>query len=134
MNKYFKILAVATVLFTSCQNVAITPDDEVILQQNDWKVSYFYDKDHEETSDFRNYSFSFDENGTFSATKNGETKTGTWHFGTDDSHAKLHISITGNTVLDELSDDWLIVNISDTKIELKDDNQSNQEVLHFSKL
>jgi hypothetical protein len=38
-----------------------------VTPEGTWKVTYFFDKDHEETSDFSGYSFEFQNGGAFVA-------------------------------------------------------------------
>lgn len=100
--------------------------------QGTWAVTYFWDKDHEETDDFTGYTFEFQTGGVFKATKGSQSWTGTWSESSNSN--KLNISITGTDVLDELTDDWLILEKTDSSIQLKDDNDEHLEELHFSKL
>lgn len=96
-----------------------------------WAVHYYWDKDKDETSDFSGYSFEFQSNGTFVAgIPGGSTVNGSW----STSSSKLTISITGNDKLDNLSDDWLIIEQTDNLIKLKDDNDTHLEELHFKKI
>jgi hypothetical protein len=109
-----------------------------------WIVSSYIDKGKNETSNYTGYTFTFSENGTLTANSSGITFTGTWrigsnHNGTDDSgnHSsndnKLIITISGNDLMDELTDDFLIVSISISEIVLKDDNPTKIKELKFAK-
>ncbi len=94
-------------------------------------MTYFRDKDKDETSDFNGYTFDLKSDGTLVANlPGGGTINGTWN----QTSTKLIFSITGTYALDEMSDDWLIVSISDTEIRLKDDNDEHLEELRLQKI
>ncbi|MBK8556484.1 MAG: hypothetical protein IPL65_12295 [Lewinellaceae bacterium] len=96
-----------------------------------WKVSYYYDKDKEETGDFKDHTFEFQAGGTLIAhLPDGSTKNGTWSTGS----TKFNIVIGGTYALDEMADDWLLIEKTDNLIRLQDDNSSHLEELHFVKI
>ena len=103
-----------------------------------WTVTYYSDSGKNETSDFSGYSFAFNAGGVLEAMNGQASYTGTWRIGDqssddDSSSNRLVISITGNKNMDDLQDDWLIIKISDTEIQLQDDNLSSAEELHFGR-
>ena len=96
-----------------------------------WKVTYYWDKDKDETSDFNGYTFDLKSDGTLVANlPGGGTVNGTWN----QTSTKLIFTIGGTYALDEMNDDWLIVSISDTEIRLKDDNDEHLEELRLKKV
>jgi hypothetical protein len=95
-----------------------------------WRVSWYYDSDKEETSNFSSYTFEFSDNGVFTAFASSGNTSGSWSY--DDSSKKLNISIGSSSPLSDLTDDWLITEHSDSVIKLKDDNSEKQEELHFA--
>lgn len=123
-------------------NLSATAKQEIITDT--WVISSYIDHSKNETSDYAGYSFTFTDTGELTATISGTTFTGIWsigsdHSGFDDSghHSgddnKLIISITGNYQMDELSDDFQIVSISENEIMLKDDNLTKVKELRFTK-
>jgi hypothetical protein len=99
-----------------------------------WRVSYYYDKVKDETSDFAGYVFSFQSSGQLVIAGPLST-TGAWVINNSDDNGgsqKLTISAGASDPLNSLNDDWVITSFSDTKIELKDDSNNN-EILHFTK-
>jgi hypothetical protein len=103
-----------------------------------WTVTYYFDSGKDETSDFNGYNFSFNANAVMEAVNGSSTYTGTWRIGdssSDDgsSSNKLVIAITGNKAMEDLSDDWLIVKLTETEIWLQDDNLSSGEELRFGR-
>ncbi len=97
-----------------------------------WKVSYYWDKDKDETSDFAGYTFNFKSNGVLEAVKSGVTTTGTWQH--NSSSNKLIINIGTTKPLTNATDDWLIQERNDNLIKLRDDNTTQLEELYFQKL
>lgn len=89
-----------------------------ILTSGSWYVSYFFD-DTDETANYAGYVFTFDSNGTTQATLNSNFLNGTWSNYIDSGDEKLDLSYEGLT-LDELEDDWEVVEFTTTQIRLKD--------------
>lgn len=89
-----------------------------ILTDGSWYVSYFFD-DTDETTDYAGYVFTFNTNGTSLAVKNTTSLNGTWSNYMDSGDEKLDLSFDGLT-LDELEDDWEVVEFTTTQIRLKD--------------
>lgn len=103
------------------------------LSGTKWIVTYFWDKDKEETSDFNGYSFEFKDNGVLIAyLPDGTTKTGQWTVSS--SSNKLIFNISGTYALDEINDEWIILEKTDTVMKLKDDNTTHLEELYFKKI
>src|SRR4051812_33740644 len=48
------------------------------MMQGDWHVTYYFDTDTEETSNFSGYTFSFESGGVLTATNGSTTNTGSW--------------------------------------------------------
>ncbi len=126
----FTLLALNACSNSNDDNLPNTDVTGQLTNSGDWKVSYYWDKDKEETNNFSGYSFLFKDNGVLEALKNGVTTTGTWQL--NSSSNKLIIQIGTAKPLEDLTDDWLIVEKSNTVIKLKDDNDTHLEELHFS--
>ncbi len=97
---------------------------ENIAKSGTWKITYFYDTDKEETTNFTGYNFTFGS--TLTATNGVNTHTGTWSItdsnSNDDSMDDLHFNIafTAPPDFEDLSDDWDIIEVTETKIKLTD--------------
>ena len=142
MKKILWAPVLLAVLSTGCRNKAntsVTPGGNGnsvsgTVTSGKWTISYFYDNDKEETSDYSGYSFEFKTDKTLSTTRSGTTTTGTWNETTDDGLPRLVIMLnTTDDKLTELNDDWVIESKTDTQIKLKDDNPDRNEQLHFNK-
>jgi hypothetical protein len=121
-------------------DLSATVKKEIITDT--WMIGSYIDKGKNETSNYTGYSFTFSDNGILTANVSGTSFTGTWsigsdHSGSDDSghdsgdDSKLILSITGNYQMDELTDDFQIVSISENEIVLKDDNPTKIKELRF---
>ena len=145
-NAFLKITACFLLIFSlaACHNSSdddnsVTPNNTsnptVITQGgSDWKVTYYFDKDKVETNDFASYAFKFNADGSFESL-GGSTIMGTWKVTDDDGSQRMVIN-SGSAAkpLSNLDDDWIIVSMSGSKIELKDDNNDHLEELHFEKI
>ncbi|MPM09441.1 hypothetical protein SDC9_55758 [bioreactor metagenome] len=120
-------------VFVSCSR-----DDSVQvanrINEGSWKITYYYDKDHDETADYSGLTFDFNDDGSVTATNSSSSYQGTWSTGNDDSSDKLYLTFGNPDLLMEISDDWIILDQSSSKIELKDDSDSGTELLTFEKI
>tara|TARA_R110002072_G_scaffold193809_2_gene350957 strand:- start:18 stop:1520 length:1503 start_codon:yes stop_codon:yes gene_type:complete len=89
-----------------------------ILTEGVWYVSYYFD-DTDETSDFAGYEFDFATDNTATATVNNSTTNGTWNI-TTGSTPDLVLFFGESDPLDELDDDWDIIEATNEIIRLKD--------------
>lgn len=115
-----------------------------IAQSGNWRITYFYDSDHEETDHFTGFSFTFNQDGSLVAVKGSTTVTGTWsvtgsNSNDDDGNSNdvdFNIFFASPPDFEDLSDDWDIVSISNSKIELKDVSGGNggTDLLTFEKI
>lgn len=129
-----------TLLSTSCSsdndnspddNSAQIEDISNIAESGDWIITYFYDTDSEETSDYNGYTFIFENSGTLIASNGTNIYTGTWSVtdsnSNDDSNDDLDFNIffASPPDFEELSDDWEIITYNSSKIELTDVSGGN---------
>lgn len=102
-----------------------------IVNNGTWRISYYYDTDHEETNEFNGYDFTFGANNILTASNGTITNTGTWTItdsnSNDDNLSDLDFNISfGNPAqFVEISDDWEIMEKSNTVIKLKDVSGGN---------
>jgi hypothetical protein len=90
------------------------------ISAGSWRVTYYWDTDHEETANFSGYVFSFAAGNVLTATKTGSTLTGTWSVGNDDSKVKLFLTFTTPVAFVKISDDWQVIERTSTRIKLQD--------------
>ena len=102
-----------------------------IVNNGTWRITYYYDTDQEETNNFNGYNFTFGANNVLTASNGTITNTGTWTItdsnSNDDNLSDLDFNITfGNPAqFVEISDDWEIMEKSNTVIKLKDVSGGN---------
>jgi hypothetical protein len=84
-----------------------------------WRVTLFSEDGSNQTSNFSNYNFTFNSNGTLTAANGSTTMNGTWSAGTDDSTPKMFINFNvTDGPFEEISEDWRILSNTSSKIEL----------------
>ena len=110
-----------------------------VAQSGTWRITSFIDSGQDETSDFNGYTFTFNENGTVTATKGATTISGTWSVSddssnsssdddgnsTDDDDFNLFFSVSPDSDFEDLNDDWDFISVSSTKMELIDISGGN---------
>ena len=112
-----------------------------IVNNGTWRITYYYDTDHEETSDFNGYNFTFGAANVLTASNGTNNYTGTWSVtdsnSNDDSPDDLdfNIAFSSPAQFEDLTDDWEIIEKSTTIIKLKDVSGGNggTDYLTFTK-
>ncbi len=132
---YLSLFVFGITGFSSCDKTGddfSNQDTAMTVNDGEWKVSWFWDKDKDETSHFSGYTFKFSDHGKLQAIRNNQvTHTGSWV--RSSSGSKLIIDMGTTQPLDELNDDWIIKVMENDAIMLQDDNDEHLEELHFSK-
>ena len=121
------------ILSASCTRSLDNNNATSVVTSGTWRVTLFTDSGNDETSDFLGYTFSFNSNGTMTATKSGVSKNGTWSSSSNKFNIDLGPKDDTNKPFGELTDDWKIISTSDSEIRLTDDNSSGNEFLTFTK-
>jgi len=136
MKTMFLVVGICIGVFAACTK----KDTSVVsvaaaVTNGTWRVTHFSEKTNNETSEFSGYTFTFQNNGKVLASKNGIIKEGNWS--ESKSSQKLFIDLGVKTIANKplggLSDQWVIVSKTDTKINLGDDNPLSNELLEFTK-
>lgn len=121
---------------------SVNPSDVInIVNNGTWRITYYYDTDHEETSNFNGYNFTFGESNVLTASNGTNSYTGTWSVtdsnSNDDNLSDLdfNIAFSSPAQFEELTDDWEIIEKSSTSIKLKDVSGGNggTDYLTFAK-
>lgn len=98
-----------------------------ILLSGSWEVDYFFNEE-DETSEFANFTFTFDADGTARAT-NGETEVeGTWATYGDDGELELDLDFGEDSPFDGVMEDWEVFEFNESEIVLKDDLEEGEPV------
>jgi len=90
------------------------------LKEGTWAVTNFNNEGVNETNNYTDFVFDFKEDFTVTATKNGDVVGGTWTVILDSGELKLDLNFGETNPFDELNEDWLVITIATTKVELKD--------------
>lgn len=139
-NELGFLIAIFLVIITmsSCRN-NVTPNSNTnnpssiinIVNNGTWRITYYYDTDQEETNNFNGYNFTFGANNILTASNGATTIMGTWTItdsnSNDDNLSDLDFNILFSTPAQfvEISDDWEIIEKSNTVIKLKDVSGGN---------
>ena len=134
---FYSILACIFIINTAStcssddSNSSSTTDPTPIINtvtQGTWRVTYYFDTDTDETSDFAGYNFTFGSSNVLTATNGTNTYTGSWSVTSDNSPSSdlnFNILFASPVNFEDLSDDWDIVSRTSTKIELIDVSGGN---------
>ncbi|WP_026450178.1 hypothetical protein [Aequorivita capsosiphonis] len=143
MKRLFVLLAI--VVFASCSSDddsgdAYTSEFEQIkttLPQGQWKISTLISNEADHTSDFESFVFTFNEDGTVDGETDLFSETGNWTYdNTSSTSEKLVLEFGETEPFPQISDDWHIISVSTSKVELSDDDNASggTELLTFTKL
>lgn len=116
---------------TSLQNAA---------QNGSWRITRFVDDGEDETSVFDGFVFSFGTDGSISADNGTNLFNGTWRVELDDDDddddmddnddLEFYLTFsTSNEDFDDLTEDWEVLEFSDTRIRLGDDDDDDDDDL-----
>ena len=112
-------------LFCSCKKDSTTEESNAF---STWKLDYYFDG-IDQSSDYGNFYFMFNDDGTLMAHEGSKLTVGRW----SDSNSRFNIQFDSNPLLLKLKRDWLIVEKSASVIKLKDDSSSPTASLNFVK-
>lgn len=107
---------------SDCQSNGNIDDTALVnaLTNGDWYVTYFFD-DTDETTDFVDYVFNFASDNTATATDMSGATNGSWSTTSgDDTELGLNLNFGAGIPLDELADDWDVLEVTNDIIRLKD--------------
>lgn len=137
MKKITGLSFLVFISISSCQNNndSVSPTTSQVVTSGTWRVSLFIDSGNDETSDFTGFSFTFNQDGSLSASRNTFSRTGTWSVNSSSNRFIIDLGpkITTNEPLGELTDDWVILSQSNTELKLSDDNVASNEFLTFTR-
>ena len=131
---------------TVTQDQADASDLRSKAVQGQWRITYFFDSDKEETDHFSGYVFTFGSNGTVTAVNGAIEVSGTWSVTDSDSSdddspddsddVDFNLFFATPPDFEELSDDWDILEYSDSRIKLIDisGGDGDTDYLTFEKI
>lgn len=143
MKKILLILSIVTFISCSSDDDAgdvITNEFERItsvLSEGTWEVTKLIDDNDDRTIAFESFTFTFNQDGTVVSETDLFSETGTWFYkSTSQDGEQLVLEFSDITPFDEISDDWEIVSLTNSQVELTDtgDTQGDTDFLVFTKL
>lgn len=143
-NLFLSALATVT-MFVTLYSCSTNDDDENLsvdaqiqqvsssVKSGTWIISSYIDSGDDETNDFTGYTFTFEESGSLTATNGTNTYTGSWSVTQDDrsdddsndDDIDFNIFFSAPEKFQDLTDDWDVVSVSSTKIDLIDISGGN---------
>lgn len=132
-------------LMLSCSPDGGTPSSQSVITavvnnvtSGTWRITYYFDSDHEETSNYAGYNFTFASGNVLTAANGTNSYTGTWSVTSSSSSSSdvdFNILFSAPPFLEELSDDWDIISYNATEIQLIDVSGGNGgiDLLTFTK-
>jgi len=106
-------------------------DDTVLvaaLTSGDWYVNYYFD-DTDETANYADYVFNYAMDHTATATDTNGTTNGSWSTSAgDETDLELNLNFGILPPLDELADDWDVLEVTNDIIRLKDISGGNGSI------
>ncbi|AXG70933.1 hypothetical protein KORDIASMS9_03188 [Kordia sp. SMS9] len=107
---------------SSTGNNGIVDDTALVnaLTMGDWYITYYFDET-DETADYADYKFNFSSDGSATANLMGAITDGFWNTGVgDDTPLELNLNFGTTIPLDELAEDWDVLEVTNDIIRLKD--------------
>lgn len=117
-----------------------------MAQEGQWRITYYFDTDKEETDDYTGYVFTFGADGTVSAVDGTMEVTGTWSVTDssssdddsfdDSSDVDFNLFFATPATFEELTDDWDILEYGANRIRLIDvsGGDGSTDYLTFEKI
>ena len=138
MKTSIVLLAITTLCITvSCDkndDSTITADNVfATISSGSWRITYYWDTNHEETTNFAGYVFSFSQSTVVTAINGSTTITGSWVMGSVKSTKNVILNFTSPSNFVELSKDWSVIERTDTKIRLQHVSGGGTNYLTFEK-
>lgn len=88
-----------------------------VLTSGTWGITSYLEDGVDATAPYTAYVFTFNTDGSVTA-DNGSMVTGTWF--TTNAGAELSLDFSSDLTLDEFSDSWDVVQVTDTQVTLRD--------------
>jgi hypothetical protein len=95
-----------------------------------WRITSYLDSGQDETADFAGYNFTFGASNVLTATNGTNNYSGIWSVTNDDDSANdldfdILFSAPAPASFQDLSDDWDVVERTETKVRLRDVSGGN---------
>ncbi|MCS6917642.1 MAG: hypothetical protein RMK52_07535 [Chitinophagales bacterium] len=133
MNRLLAVLMVAA-LFGACKKDDDGSAGEVsqTVQNGQWRITKFIEDSVDHTSYFTGYVFTFNENGTVTATNGSNTVSGTWGTRNDSGKTKFDLYFSSPYEFEEISEDWVVLSFTSTLIDLEHISGGDGSIDHLT--
>lgn len=119
-------------IIENCEDSVTNPhnpaDLEHLLTSGKWFITLFFDNE-DETYLFADYNFTFNSNGSATASSGSNTVNGSWYISSSSSGLKLSLDFGDDNPFDELEEDWKVLDFNNNQIRLRD----GSDLLTFSR-
>ncbi len=112
----------------------------LIVQQGEWKISEYIFNNSNETANYSDYVFRFDDGNILFARALSDEVTGTWRISNDSGDefdafddVDFHIFFSSNGKLGELANNYDVISATASQIILRPGNTDSSTTLTFSK-
>lgn len=105
------------------------PSPTTSTQRVNWEVALLVEDGLDLTRNFEGISISFSTGGLLEAEKNGQKITGSWKLERDFPSDELYLDFPQGTVLEELDEDWYVVERTETKLVMEDEYDGKKDHL-----
>lgn len=105
------------------------------LTTGDWYITFYFD-DTDDTTDYADYTFNFASDNSATAMNMSGTTNGTWSTSTgDETDLELNLDFGTGIPLDELMEDWDVLEVNNDIIRLKDisGGDGSEDLLTFER-
>ncbi|MEZ5058051.1 MAG: hypothetical protein R2879_13535 [Saprospiraceae bacterium] len=131
------VFVLVSMLAPGCQNPNNSSGSPVVTPASGfWKVDFFFDRS-DETRHYAGYLFDFQSNGVVIASQGTVNYAGTWRVYSDSGRRKMDLDFAGTHPdrLEELEDDWKVIEMTNTLMHLEDvsGGDGHVETLKFVK-
>ena len=116
-------------LNTTSSDASVSEVKMMLNSSNGVKITEFIEEGVNKTTEFTSWLFTFNSNGSVSATKPGENVSGTYLVFSDDSQIELSMTFPNGSELIELTDDWYFISENGNTIRFDD----NGDVIQFER-
>jgi hypothetical protein len=127
-------------LLAACNSEKVSPTNVAnALKDGTWKISFYWNNDQDETSNFDGYNFIFSPNNVVTANNGTNTSTGTWYVtesGENQDESDLVLYFGSSIVFGGLNENWHVLEKTPTKVHMQHINggAGGTDLLTFTKL
>lgn len=147
LNRFCWIIAAMMLSFVSCDDknddnqdqaaAKITEVENRAINGQQWRITNYTKENLDNTASFNGYIFEFDTNNLLTVTNGSDNFAGTWSVtgedDNDDSKSEFddidfNLQFINPPLFVELTEDWEVINLTDSRIELRHSSGGNGRI------